>query len=178
MSGPLADNPMLVRPDPSVSVENPVWVPPQGPEGNYARVFENVLDTMGDYFDISYANRYDGWILTFPRVSPGFEQIWKPGPPDAYQRLEATLQSMRRRAEVKIDPAPDGGFFVRVTIYKELEDVPRPIRSSANAAFRTETSLGKEYEVIDPSVYEATWIPRGRDTAMEQLVLQRLKKCM
>ena len=33
-------------------------------------------------------------------------------------------------------------------------------------------------EVIDPTVYEPTWIPRGRDTEMEQEILRRLKKCM
>jgi hypothetical protein len=179
MTGPLQDNPIFVRPDPSITVANPIWVPSLGVEGAYPRVFERVLDILSDYFEIRWTSRYDGRIETFPRVSPGYEQIWKPGSPDAYQRLEATLQSIRHRAEVLIEPAADGGFFVHVTIYKELEDVPRPIRATAGAAaFRTNVTVERQFEVIDQTIYESNWIPMGRDCEMEQLILQRLKKCM
>jgi hypothetical protein len=177
MTGPIQDNPMFIHPDPSVHVENPVWVP----NGHvaYGEVFEKTLDIVSDYFEIRFANRYDGRIDTLPRISPGYEQFWKPGSPDSYQRLEATLQTMRHRGEVTIEPAPDGGFFVKVIVYKELEDLDRPIRSTAGAAtFQTLNPIDRQYQVIDPSVYEASWIPRGRDTELEQLILQRLKSCM
>jgi hypothetical protein len=177
MAGPLLDNPALVRPDPAIAVDNPVYVP-LGPMA-YGKVFENVLDVIDDYFEIAYSNRYDGRIETFPRVSPGLEQPWRPGSPDWYQRVEATLQSMRRRASVLIQPADDGGFFVQVIVYKELEDVPRPIRATAGAAaFRSDPTVERQFEVIDPSLLEGNWIPKGRDTELEQLILQRLKRCM
>jgi len=177
MTGPILDNPALIRPDPKVNVENPVWMPSD--PNNYGKVFENVLDIMTDYFEVSYSNRYGGVIETFPRISPGFEQIWKPGSPDAYQRLEATLQTIRHRGSVLIMPAEDGGFFVQVTIYKELEDLSQPIRASAGAAaFRSDFTVDRQFEVIDPTVFESNWIPRGRDTEMEQAILQRLRKCM
>lgn len=179
MTGPLQDNPIFVRPDPSITVANPIWVPSLGVEGAYPKVFERVLDILSDYFEIRWASRYDGRIETFPRISPGYEQIWRPGSPDAYQRLEATLQTIRHRAEVLIDPADDGGFFVHVTIYKELEDLPRPIRATAGAAaFRTDVTVERQFQVIDQTIYETNWIPLGRDCEMEQLILQRLKKCM
>src|SRR5438094_5619297 len=92
----LVPNAALLRPDPTVCVENPIYVP-LGPAA-YGFVFEQVLDVLDDYFEIAYSNRYDGRIETFPRVSPGLEQPLKPGSPDLYQRLEATLQTMRRRA--------------------------------------------------------------------------------
>src|SRR5437762_11886412 len=39
MSAPLLDNPVLLRPDPTVTVQNPVWVPSLGIDGDaYARV--------------------------------------------------------------------------------------------------------------------------------------------
>jgi hypothetical protein len=177
MTKPLLENPAFIRPDPGVTVENPVWLPP-GPQA-YGTVFEKVLDVIDDYFEIAYANRYDGRIETFPRIAPGFEQLWKPGSPDAYQRLQATLQTIRHRCTVLIQPAPDGGFFVQVTIFKELEDLPRPIRSTAGAAaFRSDNTVERQFEVIDPGVYEANWIPQGHDAELEQLILQRLKKCM
>jgi hypothetical protein len=177
VSGQLQDSAALIRPDPAITVENPVWLPP-GPDA-YGRVFEKVIDIVDDYFEIAYSNRYDGRIETFPRISPGFEQFFKPGTPDSYQRLESTLQTIRHRGAVLIQPAQDGGFFVQVTIFKELEDLPRPVRSTAgSAAFRSDTTVERQFEVIDPGFFEANWIPQGRNTEFEQLILQRLKKCM
>jgi hypothetical protein len=177
VGGPLLDNPVVVAPGQGGAVENPVYVP-LGP-GSYGVVFEKAIDILDDYFEISYSNRYDGTIRTFPRVMPGFEQPWKRGNPDLRQRLHATLQTLRHRAEVLIQAAEDGGFFVQVTVYKELEDLPKPLRSTAGAAsFRSDNTVEREFEVIDPTVFESNWIPIGRDLALEQLILQRLKESM
>ncbi len=174
---PLTENPMLVRPDPFLPVDNPVFIP-QGPMA-YGLVFEKVLDTIDDYFEIAYANRYDGRIETHPRVAPGLEQPWKPGSPDFPQRLVATLQSMRHRATVLIQPADDGGFFIQVIILKELEDLPRPIRATAGAAaFRGDNTVDRQFEVVDPIFLDSSWIPKGRDTELEEVILQRIRKCL
>src|SRR5262249_4474950 len=118
-------------------IENPVYVP-LGPN-SYGMVFEKVFDVISEYFEIAYANRYDGRIETFGRVAPGLEQPWRPGSPDWYGRLLATFQSLRHRAFVIIQLADDGGFFVQVVVFRELEDVARPIRSTAGAAaFRSD----------------------------------------
>jgi hypothetical protein len=174
---PVSFNAALMRPDPTVCVENPLYIP-LGPPA-YGVVFEKVLDVLDDYFEIAYANRYDGRVETFPRIAPGLEQPWRPGSPDWYQRLEATLQTTRRRAAVLIQPADDGGFFIDVTVYKELEDLARPTRMTMGAAaFRSDITVERQYEVIDPTVIESNWIPKGRDTELEQVILQRLKLCL
>lgn len=181
VSTSILENPMLIRPDPAVTVDNPVWVPSLGIDGDaYAKVFEKTLEILGDYFEISYSNRYDGSIETFPSIAPGFERFFKPGSPDCYQRLEATLQTIRHRAQVFIQPAEDGGFFIKVVVYKELLDTPYPVRVlTGAAAFRPTTDVERQFEVIDPTVIEPnSWVPRGRDTELEQLILQRLKNCM
>jgi hypothetical protein len=162
--------------EPQTAIENPLWLP-SGPNA-YGAIFEKVEDIMTEYFDIRYSNRYDGRIDTYPRVAPGFEQPWKSGSPDFYGRLHATLQSIRHRGEVQIETAKDGGFFVKVVIYKELEDLARPIRSTDGAAaFRTDLTVERQFEVIEPFIFETTWIPMGRDTKIEQVILSRLKKC-
>ncbi len=176
-TGPLLDNPILISPAPTVTVENPVFIP-GGPPA-YGTVFEKVLDIVDDYFEIAYANRYGGRIETFPRIAPGLEQPWKPGSPDLEQRLLATWQTIRHRAVVLIQAADDGGFFVEVKIFKELEDLPRPVRSTAGAAsFRSDNTVERQFEVIDPTVFESNWIPLGEDVKFEQAILQRLKKCL
>lgn len=181
LSAPPLDNPILIQPNPAVTVDNPVWVPSLGIDGDaYARVFEKTLEIVADYFEISYSNRYDGSIETFPSIAPGLERFFKPGSPDWYQRLEATLQTIRHRAQVFIQPAEDGGFFIKVIVFKELLDTPYPIRVlTGAAAFRATTDVERQFEVIDPTVFEPnSWVPHGRDTELEQLILQRLKSCM
>src|SRR5207248_6601426 len=100
---PILDNPALILPNPAITVENPVWVPSLGIDGDaYARVFEKTLEILADYFEISYSNRYDGSIETFPSISPVFERFFKPGSPDCDQRFEATLQPIRHLAQSSI----------------------------------------------------------------------------
>jgi hypothetical protein len=176
-SGPLVDNPFLATAEPLVVVENPVYLP--GNPTAYNPTFERILDVLSDYFEIHYANRFDGRIDTYPSTAPGLEQFFKPGSPDFDQRLLATTQSIRHYARVMIRAAENGGYFVDVRVFKELEDVPRPIRSTEGAAaFRTENPLERQFQVIDVTVTDFGWIPIGRDTKLEQVILQRLRGCM
>jgi hypothetical protein len=172
-SGPLQENPILIRPVPQQ--DNPIFVP-MGPRA-YGWVFEKVIDVVDDYFEIAYANRYDGRIESFPAIAPGLEQPWKKGSPDLYQRTLASFQSIRHRAIVKIDPAPDGGYFIDVKVLKELEDVPRPVRAvTGPAIIRGDQTIDRQFEVIDAAVYDSNWIPIGRDCKLEQVILCRLSK--
>lgn len=176
-TGPLADNPVRVG-QPFV-VENPVLVAPGEPgPAAYAEVFEGVLSVLSAEFEIAYANRYDGRIETHPKIAPGFEQPWKPGSPDWRERLWATLQSVRHRAFVQIEPHEQGGYLVQVTVFKELEDVPRPERQSAgSASFRDAITVDRTSEVIDQSIVTTAWIPKGRDACYEQAILRRIQRC-
>jgi hypothetical protein len=171
-TGPLQENPLPVRLP--RAVENPVYVP-QGPL-SYNRVFSNVLTVvLGVFPDIAYSNRYDGRIETHPRIAPGLGQPWKPGSPDPYDRLLASFQTIRHRAVVVIQAADDGGFFVNVMVFRELEDLERPSRQTAGAAvFRSDPTVERQFEVIDAAAYEPTWIPIGRDAHMEQILLDRI----
>jgi hypothetical protein len=175
-TGPLMENPVLVRPDRAPPAQNPVYIP-QGPM-SYAKVFEKVLDVVDDVWEIAYTNRYEGRIETFASMAPGLEQPWKPGSPDFRQRLLASWQTIRHRCIVLITTADDGGYFIDVKVYKELEDLPSPIRATAGmATFQNPTTVERQFEVVEPAVYEYNWIPIGRDTKLEQVLLQRIAQC-
>jgi hypothetical protein len=158
--------------------QNPVFIP-LGPE-SYGKVFDNCLRILGDYgFEFIEQSLYDGRIECLPRVSPGLGLILKPGSPDLYDRLLATTQSYRHRVSVRIQEAVNGGFFIEVIARKELEDVPRPVRSTVGGAvFRNEPTVERQFEVIDPTFFDTAWIFRGRDVPMEQEIIRRLRKCM
>jgi hypothetical protein len=175
-TGPLLENPVFVRPDRAPAPENPLYLP-QGPM-SYAKVFEKILDVLDDLWEIAYINRYEGRIETFASIAPGLEQPWKPGSPDFYQRLYAYLQTVRHRCIVLITTADDGGYFIDVKVLKELEDLPIPIRSTAGmASFRNPSTVERQFEVIEPPLYEANWIPIGRDVKLEQVLLERIASC-
>jgi hypothetical protein len=167
------------QPTPGTVVENPVYIPLGATGDGYDKVFQRVIDVIDDYFEIAYANRYDGRIETYPRIAPGCERPWQPGNPDHFGRLWASMQTLRHRAFILIQPADDGGFFVQVTVFRELEDLPRPSRATAGAAaFRGDNTVDRTYEVIDPAVFEPSWAPLGRDLPFEQAILDKLKNCM
>ena len=66
-SGPLLDNPVLLRPAATGEVENPVYVPLGTSQTSYRKVFEQVIDVVDDYFDVAESNMYAGLIRTHPR---------------------------------------------------------------------------------------------------------------
>ncbi len=155
--------------------QNPVFIPLG--ENDYGPVFEKALEVLGDYgFEIANANRYDGRIDSRPRSAPGLGLFLKTGSPDPYERLLSTFQTYRHRVTVKIQPAEQGGYFVEFIALKELEDLPRPIRSTiGGAVFRAELTVDRQTEVIDPTIYDPTWIYRGRDEALEQELIRRYR---
>jgi hypothetical protein len=160
--------------------QNPVFIP-LGPQPEaYAKVFENVLQVLGDYgFEILESNRYDGRIETRPRIAPGLILFMKPGSPDLRERTLATLQTYRHRVSVVIQPAENGGYFVEVIARKELQDLPRPVKQTAGAAiFQYPITVERQFEVIDAFVYESGWIFKGRDPALEQCIIAGMKKLM
>ncbi len=177
VTGPIQDNPLVVRPAAKADcADNPVYVPFNSAPASYAALFEKVLDVMSDSgFEIAYSNRYDGRIETFPKISPGLGQPWKPGSPDFDQRLVASFQTIRHRAIVVISPANDFGYFVDVKVFKELEDLARPSQATAgSASFRSAPTLERQYEVVEINQFQKGWIPIGRDVLMEQVILDRL----
>jgi hypothetical protein len=190
-TGPLRDNPILfrpgqaitrentlLRPGPLISQENPLYLP-QGPQPEvYDKVWQKALDIVDDFWEIAYSNRYEGRIETQPAVAPGIIQPWKPGSPDFYQRLLADLQSIRHRCIVLITTADEGGYYIDVKVLKELEDLPAPVRATAGtASFRMNSTIERQFEVIEQPVYDVNWIPIGRDFKLEQVILERLAEC-
>ncbi len=175
---PPLENPVLVRP-PSADAENPIVVAPGLPTpSGYEFVYDRCLDAVDDYFDLKPGSRFDGQIATVPRVAAGYEQPWKPGTPAPRERLIATFQTVRHTANVRIEPGERGGFRVYVEVYKELEDIARPVQAIGGAAaFRETPTVDRRIQAVGAvSPTEQSWIPAGRDHAFEQVLLRKIQK--
>lgn len=178
LTRPPLDNPVLVRG--AEGIENPVLVSPGQPTAaSYREVFEKALDVIDDYFEIQNPNPYAGTITTLPRVAPGYEQFWKRGNPDPRQRLLATLQSVRQTATVEILSGERGGYLVYVVVERELEDVPRPSQARVGGAvFQELQTVDRPTEVVTAeSADNRMWFKVGRDYALEQEILRRIRQC-
>jgi hypothetical protein len=176
---PPLDNPLLVRGNPG-AVENPVLLSPGVPTAEaYREVFEKTVDILDDYFELLPPDPYDGRIVTKPRIAPGYDQFWKPGNPDSRGRLLATLQTIRQSATAEIRAGERGGYLVYVVVDRELEDLARPTQARIGAAvFQDAPTVDRQLEVVGgETTADHAWFKVGRDYALEQQILERLRNC-
>jgi hypothetical protein len=185
ISGPQLDNPMRLA-SAATPCDNPVLVYGDRPPGEaYSELFEQSLGAVDDYFPIAYANRYEGRIIGRTTIAPGYEQIWKPGSPSPYERALVTLQQYRYRCEVRIREATPAGYFVQVIVRKELKDSPSPSNPNIGVPIFGDlpTVDRDQFMMVDPDITSPIsnpgdrWIPKGRETQIEQAILRKLQRC-
>lgn len=143
---------------------------------NYDLVWEATVQTVEKYFDIAYESRYDGRIETKPLASATLLEPWRLDAVGAYQKLEATLQTIRRRCFVLVQPSPGGGFQVTVEVYKELENLQKPVYTQfGGSTFITSIEPIQEGIVTSAVRPSDGWISLGRDLKLEALLLQEIQ---
>lgn len=169
----------------------PMWGgPAQNPLpvtcGNGEFVFNQVVDSVDDFFMIDREELprqvgdviTEGRIDTFPETTSTLLEPWRGDAVTGYDRLEATLQSMRRRAVVRVIPY-EQGYLVDVQVYKELEDVRQPEYSTAGAAtLRFDSSVERFTQPVSGAPVSVGWIPQGRDVGLEQRILLSIQDRM
>jgi hypothetical protein len=161
-----------------VAYANPIFIPIADPQC----AWETIVDVVDDYYRIEREEPIrvtgnvptEGTITTFPEVSATIFEPWRHDTVDPEQRIENTLQTMRRRAVLHVTPA-QGGCMVDVAVFKELENLVPPEHSTAaSATFRYDSTLtGIVNPVAGPPAGEG-WIGRGRDPSMEQYLISHL----
>jgi hypothetical protein len=180
-SGPLLDNPLSLGAGlPPEGEANPMYLPLGPTPESYRKVLDSAVAALQDFgFQVLPVNSFEGRIESLPRIAPGIFRFLRSGNSAFYDRLLETAQTYRHRAIILVQPADSGGYWVRVTVYKELEDLPRPVRATIGSAnFRTSNDVERPFEVVDPTLLEANWLPRGEDVDVEQQLLARIRKCL
>lgn len=162
--------------------DNPLLMPVR----DWSALWEALTHVIDDYFRIEHEEPVrmvgdtltEGRIDTFPETGSTVLEPWRADSADPYEKVESTLQSIRRQAHVRVIPS-EGGFLVDVTVFKELEDVKRPAHVSAGAAtFRTEGSFTRVVSPIGDQEVNRGWIRLGRDRALEQRILAHLQEAL
>ena len=160
---------------PSAVVPNPLPLPLL----DRMLVMDEISDEIDNYLPILKEERprlidgllSEGWIETRPTIGSQIFEPWKRDSTPGFEKLHATLQSVRRFAKVRIIPTGTN-YLVDLRVYKELEDLQQPLNSTVSGRpLRFDNTLDKEFlELFD--VVNRGWIPLGRDYALEQQMLQ------
>lgn len=146
-------------------------------------VWNQIVDTVDDYFRIEREVRMradggvvtDGFVNTFPTTGASYLEPWRRDSTPGFEKLHATLQSIRRRASVRVSPTA-GGFDVEIAVYKELEDVAQPEHANVGAStLRHDGSLVRNEPNALTGPATLGWIPQGRDVSLEQRMLAELR---
>jgi hypothetical protein len=161
------------------AIENPMFVPPL--DGEF--LWNQTVDAVDDYFRIEREERVrliggvltEGRIDTFPITGSTLMEPWRKDSTPGYEKLHATLQSIRRRALVRVIPA-EGGYLLEVAVHKELEDLDKPEHATAGGAtLRHDGSLVRPEGASGRYSTTLGWIPLGRDMTLEQRILADLR---
>lgn len=164
---------------PPVLLDNPMFVPAIDREF----LHNQTVDAVDDYFKIEREERVrliggiltEGRIDTYPKIGSTLLEPWRGDSTPGYERLHATLQSIRRKATVRIIPT-EGGYLLDVVVQKELEDLNKPENATAGGA--TQRHDGTIVRLTGPPGRAAVtlgWIPIGRDVSLEQRILSDLQ---
>ena len=181
-----------VVPGPPPAPSNSVVIPPIDAEV----VWQQMVDTMDDFFKIQSEQRVvfangipaEGRIDTYPQTGATLLEPWRGDSVGFRERLESTLQSIRRSGSMRLIPDPSG-WRVEAVVLKELENLPRPMRATAGgASFRNDDSLyrygtplatlgqqvGDQPRPVANPTPNLGWIPLGRDPLLEQKMLGKV----
>jgi len=158
---------------------NPLFVP----LNDHELVWNQTVDAIDDYFKIEREERIrlvggvitEGRIETVPTTGATLLEPWHGDSTPGFQRWLATLQSIRRRASVRVMPV-SGGYSIEVAVFQELEDLDRPEHSTVgNSTLTYETSMQRNRRDAAPGPITLGWIALGRDVTLEQKILADLQ---
>jgi len=157
------------------AIQNPLFIPPVDRE----LFWNQTVDAVDDYFRIEREDRIrliggvltEGRIDTFPTIGSTLFEPWRVDSTPGYEKLHATLQSIRRRATIRIIPV-EGGYLLDVVVQKELEDLDKPEHATAGGAtLRHDGTLVRQEGPPGRLSITLGWIPIGRDITLEQRIL-------
>jgi hypothetical protein len=158
------------------ALENPLFIPAVG---DREFLWNQTVDAVDDYFRIEREERVrliggvltEGRIDTFPTIGSTVFEPWRRDSTPGYEKVHATLQSIRRQGTVRVIPI-EGGYLLDVVVQKELEDLDKPQHATAGGAtLRHDGTIVRQEGA--PGRYSVTlgWIPIGRDVTLEQQIL-------
>ena len=136
------------------------------------RTWEQTVDALHSFhFSIEKENRLAGTIQTGYLPGAGLLEPWHYDSVTLGDRIESSLQPIRRRALVTLTQI-NTGVQVNVEVIKERENPSGPTRhSSGVATYPGGQPLQRDLNVVIGGSTPPGWIALGRDAALERVLL-------
>ena len=159
-------------------VPNSVTVVNNNPNG----LWEGIVGVVGRYFPLEKEEpcREIGGVVTpgslTTRSVPGASLLepWKKDSIGFEQRLESTLQSIRRFALVRVWPTGTNAYSVEVIVQKELESMPYPMNSNKYVGSYVYSDTARSPVASGVDAPRSSWTNLGRDVLLEQKILREI----
>ena len=149
----------------------------QVPVDRYDLIWERAVAVLNNYhFIIARESKLEGVIETQYRAGSNLLEPWHHDSVGYANRLESTLQSIRRRVVVTFQNTADSMLIVSVRVDKEIEDVPGLAANyEGGATFRDSDPLQRDLDQVVGQTGPSRWISRGTDPALEVELLSQIR---
>lgn len=162
--------------------------PPQAPSGGASSI--QISDSQRDFlweravvvlnrnhFQVARESKLEGVIETAYRGGSGLLEPWNPDSVGLSNRMESTLQSIRRKVTVSMQSTGTGTTTLNVRVDKELEDVPGAAANyEGGATFSESQPLSRDLSQVVGQNGPSRWISIGRDPLLERKLVSEIQR--
>ena len=143
----------------------------------YDVMWERTVAVLNQYhFTVARESKIEGVIETHYRAGSNLLEPWHHDSVGYANRLESTLQSIRRRVIVTFQTTSPGMVNISVRVDKEIEDVPGLAANyEGGATFSEAQPLERDLDQVVGQVGASRWLPRGTDPALESKLMRDIR---
>lgn len=140
-------------------------------------VWERAVSVLNrSHFRVARESKLEGVIETDYRAGASLLEPWHPDSIGFGNRLESTLQSIRRRVIVTMQSSASDVMVVNVRVDKEIEDLPGlAALYEGGATFREAQPMNRDLTQVVGQSSPSRWVPIGRDVWLERRLMQQIQ---
>jgi hypothetical protein len=128
-----------------------------------------------NHFQVARESKLEGIIETEYRGGSGVLEPWHPDSVGFSNRLESSLQSIRRRVLINMASTGPGLMTVSIRADKELEDVPGLAANyEGGATFSENQPLQRDLDQVVGQAGPSRWLSIGRDPLLEHKLMSEI----
>lgn len=129
-----------------------------------------------NHFQVARESKLEGIIETHYRGGSNILEPWHHDSVGLNNRLESTLQSIRRRIIISMQSTGSGLMTVNVRVDKEIEDLPGLAANyEGGATFQESQPLTRDLDQVVGQSGPSRWLSIGRDPLLERQLLSQIQ---
>ena len=163
----------LTNANPRTSAPPAVQIPAAQRDAMWERAIA-VLHEM--HFMVARESKLEGVIETEFRAGSGLLEPWNKDSVGYANRLESSLQSIRRRVTISFQETSPDYIMILVSVDKQIEDVPGLAANyEGGATFSEAEPLNRDLDQVIGQAGPSRWLPRGSDPLLEAEIMRRIR---